>query len=100
MDPKASASLERILTIYATYLIMKYGPKVPGFDASIVPDLIVVGGSALSVAYAWYTNRKAAILTTAASLPEVKKIELVNGPESTGLAKATPSNVTVTGESK
>ena len=96
MDPKASASLERILTIYATYLIMKYGPKIPGFDASIVPDLIVVGGSFLSVAYAWYTNRKAALVATAAiAVPDAKVLLNPNNPDTAAIAKATPGNVII-----
>ena len=95
MDPKLNASLERILTVYVTYLVVKYGTRIPGFDSSIVPDLVVVIMSIGSVAYGIYKNSKAKLITTVAQMPEVKKIELTQTSASAVLAADTPSNVTV-----
>lgn len=96
MDPKLKGSIERIVTIYLTYLITKYGSGIAGLN-SIIPDIIVVGGSALSLAYGLYANRKVGLLADAATIPEVKKIELdprnINTP---ALVDATPPKV-VTG---
>jgi hypothetical protein len=96
MDPKLSGSLERIATIYFTYLIMKYGPRIPGFDQSIVPDILVVGGSAISAIWGWYKNRQSALITMAATVPAVRKIELSpTSPDSPALNDATPDKVTI-----
>jgi hypothetical protein len=96
MDPKAHAALERLITIYVTYFITKYGSGI----TSAAPDIAVVILSLGSVAYGAYLNRKAALITNVANIPEVKEIKLTNGPESSALNQATPANVTMTGESK
>ena len=96
MDPKLSASLERIITIYLTYLVMKYGSKFPGFDASIVPDLIVVGGSVISLSIGLYKTRKTALIANAAAAaPDAKILLDPRDPDTAEIAKATPSNVTI-----
>jgi hypothetical protein len=96
MDPKAYAAIERLVTIYVTYFITKYGSGI----TSAAPDIAVVILSLGSAVLGIYQNRKAAILTSAANIPEVKEIKLTNGPESSALNQATPSNVTMTGETK
>jgi hypothetical protein len=100
MDPKLSGSLERVATIYVTYIIVKYGTSVPGLDQSIVPDIIIIGGSAISAAWGIYKNRKSALVSTAAAVPGVSKIELTNTPEGRALSTATPDNVNVKGDQK
>jgi hypothetical protein len=96
MDPKLSGSLERIATIYFTYLIMKYGPRIPGFDQSIVPDLLVVGGAIASAIWGWVKNRQSVLLTMAATVPAVRKIELnPASPDSPALNDATPAKITI-----
>ena len=95
MDPKLSGSLERIITIYLTYLITKYGAGIPGLSG-IIPDLIVVGGSGLSLAYGLWANRKAGLISNAATaVPNAKIILDPKDPASHALADVTPNNVTV-----
>jgi hypothetical protein len=95
MDPKLRGSIERIATVYLTYLVTKYGGRVAGLD-SIIPDLIIVFGSGASFAYGLYVNRKAGLLADAASVPEVRKIELSPiAPDSESLNKATPTKVVI-----
>jgi hypothetical protein len=95
MDPKLKGSIERILTVYLTYLVTKYGSKVAGLD-SLIPDLIIVLGSGASFAYGLYVNRKVALLTDAALAMPTAKIHLdPSDPDSRALAKATPDNVIV-----
>jgi hypothetical protein len=96
MDPQLKASLERVLTIYATYFIMKYGNRIPGFDSSIVPDLLVIGGSGLSAAWGAYINRKSNLIAvTATAVPTAKIILDPKDPGSAAMAAAAPDNVTV-----
>ena len=92
MDPKLIGSIERLLTIYVTYLVTKYGAGL-GFNAA---DVVVILMSGLSAAWGVYSNRKAAIIATASNLDEVKKVELENTPEGRALSQSTPANVTVT----
>jgi cytochrome b len=96
MDPKLVAAIERLLTIYITYFITKYGSGLQ----SAAPDIVVVVISVLSLGWGVYNNRKAGLLTRAASIPEVKEIKLTNGPESSALNQATPAKITMSGESK
>jgi len=72
---------------------------------SLTPDLVLLIIAGASAAYGWWSNRKAAILIAAASIPGengqklVKKIELDKSqPESAALNEATPSNVVVSKE--
>lgn len=92
MDPKLSASLERLATIYVTYLVTKYGAGI-GFNAA---DIVVVLMSAISAAWGVYSNRKVEIIASALRVPEVKNIQLTNTPEGRALSETTPDNVTVT----
>jgi hypothetical protein len=96
MDPQLKASLERVLTIYATYFIMKYGNRIPGFDSSIVPDILVIGGSGLSAAWGAYINRKANLVAVAATaIPSAKILLDPRNPDTAAIAEVTPGNVTV-----
>jgi hypothetical protein len=96
MDPQLKASLERVGTIYATYFIMKYGPRIPGFDSSIVPDILVIGGSALSAAWGAYINRKSNLVAVAATAVPSAVITLdPKNPDTAEIAKSSPDNVVV-----
>ena len=92
MDPKISGSVERILTVGITYALAKLSTQWQ----SLTPDLVVLLMAAGSAAYGWWSNRKAALLTAAANVPEVRKIELdKTQPGSKALNEATPSSVVV-----
>ena len=96
MDPKLKAAAERIATIYATYFLMKYGTKIPGFDASFIPDLLVVGGSGLSAAWGYYINRKSNLVAVAATaVPDAKILLNPFNPDTPAISSATPSNVVI-----
>lgn len=96
MDPKLKAAAERIATIYATYFLMKYGAKIPGFDQSLIPDLLVIGGSGLSAAWGMYINRKSNLVAvTASAVPDAKILLDPHNPDTAAIAKVTPSNVTI-----
>lgn len=96
MDPQFKAAAERIATIYATYFMMKYGTRIPGFDQSLIPDLLVVGGSGLSAAWGYYINRKSNLIAVAATAVPTATITLSpRDPSSVDIAKATPDNVVV-----
>ena len=96
MDPKLSSATERLATIYVTYFITKYGSGL----TSSAPDIVVVLMSAASVAWGIYKNRASALVTSAASVPGVRAIELSNTSEGRALSTATPDNVSVKGDSK
>lgn len=92
MDPKLSGSIERVLTIAITYALARASTQWQ----SLTPDLVVLLMAAGSAAYGVYVNRKAALITAAANVPEVRKIELdKNAPESKALNEATPPSVVV-----
>jgi|SRR5882672_924298 len=96
MDPKLKAAAERIATIYATYFLVKYGSKIPGFDQSFIPDLLVIGGSGLSAAWGWYINRKSNLIAVAAiAVPDAKILLDPRSPDTPAISIATPSNVIV-----
>jgi glycerol-3-phosphate dehydrogenase len=66
---------------------------------SLTPNIVAVGLAAVSAGYGWYKNRKAAIITSAAHIPEVKKIELDKSqPETKSLNEATPDSVVISKE--
>jgi predicted negative regulator of RcsB-dependent stress response len=95
MDPKLSASLERILTVGVAYGLAKYSSSVQG----LTPDIVVILLAGGTAGWAWYKNRKAAIITSAAHIPEVKKIELDKSqPETKSLNEATPDSVVISKE--
>ncbi len=95
MDPKLAASLERILTVGVAYGLAKYSSSVQG----LTPDIVVILLAASSAGWGWYKNRKVGILTTAAHIPEVKKIELDKSqPETKALNEATPESVVISKE--
>ena len=94
MDPKVSGAVERLLTIYATYLITKYGAGF-GFNGA---DIAVVLMSGLSTAWGAYSNRTASLVSTAATAVPTATILLdPKDPDSSALAKVTPANVTING---
>jgi len=96
MDPQLKAAAERIATIYATYFMIKYGAKIPGFDQSLIPDILVVAGSGLSAAWGAYINRKSNLVAVAAAVvPDAKILLDPHSPDTPAIAKATPSNVTI-----
>jgi hypothetical protein len=92
MDPKLTGSIERILTVVVTYALA----KASSHWQTLTPDLVLLIMAGGSAAYGWWSNRKSAILTSAATLSEVKKIELVpTAPETPHLNRETPNNVVI-----
>ena len=100
MDPQLESSIERILTVAVAYGLAKYSSSVQG----LTPDIVVILLAGGSAGWGWYKNRKAALLTNAATaMPKAKILLDPKDPETAALVKVTPDNVTVDpakGESK
>lgn len=100
MDPKSSAAIERMLTVFVTYFVTKYAKMIPGLDASMVPDIVILVLALGSAGIGVIKNTKLAILKRAEQIPEVHKIELNGGPDTPALNQGTSDKVVVKKESK
>lgn len=65
--------------------------KWTGILLQAVGPMSVIGG----IVWSLLANSKTAIITAAANMPEVKKVELTTTPEAKSLEAATPDNVNV-----
>lgn len=78
------------------YLAGIAAAKLPWFDFATWNYIIFTLAGVIMTAVTYIINRKSAVVTTVAKMPEVKSVQLdktVTG--SAALANATPNNVTV-----
>lgn len=81
-------------TMVVGYLAGIAAAKLPWFDFATWNYIIfAIGGLGLTF-YTGFTNRKSAVVSTVANMPEVSKVEIDKSVAgSAALAEATPANV-------
>lgn len=81
-------------TALVAYLAGVAAAKLPWFDFATWNYIIFSAGGIIFTAYTAFVNRKSAVVSTVANMPEVSKVEVDKTvPGATALEASTPSNV-------
>jgi hypothetical protein len=71
--------------------------KFPLFDSATWQAILLAAGGLIFTVYTAIVNRKTAVVSTVANMPEVSKVEMEKTPSGLAMAQSdnTPNNVTV-----
>lgn len=91
-NPLQTNNTTAMMVAYAAGVLAS---KFPLFDSATWQGILLAGAGLIFTIYTAYINRKTAIVSTTANMPEVSKVEVVATPAGKALAQsdATPNNV-------